>query len=121
MTYNLLGDVITKKDRRGTVTTVTYDLMGKPTETSTPLSASINVTTSVVYDGADNVIAETDANGNVTNQRIKPSSGFSALSASLLLCGKWLAVSVASPERCNSLLQFSLTASDQATASGKRR
>lgn len=48
------------------VTKYLYDRLGRRTEEQVVLSATVNLSTKYTYDSNDNVVARTDANGNVT-------------------------------------------------------
>lgn len=61
--YDALGNVLTKMDENGNITTNTYDALNRLTSV-TDAEGGI---TSYTYDSRDNLISVTDANGNTTS------------------------------------------------------
>ena len=49
-TYDGVGNVLTAKDGRGTVSTFTYDAVGRVTQAVQPTSATDSITTTFGYD-----------------------------------------------------------------------
>jgi RHS repeat-associated protein len=66
-TYDAAGNVIQVKDPLGNTTTQAYDVFGRPGRQVVPKTSTVSITTPApVYDGNDNVVQSTAANGAVT-------------------------------------------------------
>jgi RHS repeat-associated protein len=66
MTYNAIGEMLTRTDARGFVTTMAYDNRGRLTTQTEAVGTPVAATTSRVYDVCSNLIQVTDARGFVT-------------------------------------------------------
>ncbi|TAH64860.1 MAG: RHS repeat protein, partial [Anaerolineaceae bacterium] len=64
--YDVLGNLTYSKDTLGTITTFTYDSLGRNLSKSIT-NGTDTVTTSQTYDLNGNILTRTDGNGNVTN------------------------------------------------------